>query len=76
MIGMRRMKVIQIEAAAYARPLGDGDALCVSLAGPTGECWTAIGGGATVGDALAFAVASSPAGTAWRIVGWSPVYGD
>jgi hypothetical protein len=73
---MKTKNIIQIEAAAYARPLGDGDALRVSLEGPAGERWSAIGGGTTVGDALEFAAASSPADTAWRIVGWSPVYGD
>jgi hypothetical protein len=73
---METMKVIRIEAAAYARPLAATDALRVSLEGPVGERWTAVGGGATVGDALAFAVASAPAGTDWRIVGWTPVYGD
>ena len=73
---MRTMKVIQIEAAAYARRLQENDALRVDLEGPTGERWSAIGGGESVGDALAFAVASAPADTSWRIVGWSPVYGD
>jgi hypothetical protein len=70
------MRVIQIEAAAYARPLDAGDVLRVRLEGPAGESWSAVGGGQTVGDALAFAVASAPADTAWRIVGWAPVYGD
>jgi len=70
------MKVIQIEAAAYARPLAATDALRVSLEGPVGERWSAVGGGDSVGDALEFAIASAPAGTAWRIVGWTPVYGD
>ena len=73
---MRTMNVIQIEAAAYARRLQETDALRVNLEGPTGERWSAIGGGPTVGDALAFAVASAPADTSWRIVGWSSVYGD
>lgn len=50
--------------------------ITVSLEGPNGERWTALGGGECVGDALAFAVASAPAGTAWRVVGWADVYGD
>jgi hypothetical protein len=70
---MRTMNVIQIEASRY---LQTSDALRVDLKGPRGERWSAIGGGESVGDALAFAVASAPADTAWRIVGWSPVYGD
>ena len=73
---MRTMNIPQIEAAAYARRLRESDALRVDLEGPRGERWSAIGGGPSVGDALAFAVASSPADTAWRIVGWSPLYGD
>jgi hypothetical protein len=73
---MKRVKLIQIEAAAYAKPLRSSDALRVTLEGPAGERWTAIGGGSSVGDALAFAVASAPGDTAWRIVGWSDVYGD
>jgi hypothetical protein len=76
MISMRRMKLIQIEAAAYARPLRATDALRVTLEGPAGERWTAIGGGPSVGDALAFAVASAPNDTAWRIVGWADVFGE
>jgi hypothetical protein len=73
---MRSITVTQIDAAAYARPLHSTDALRVRLEGPAGESWTSVGGGATVGDALAFAVASAPADTLWRIVGWSSVYGD
>jgi hypothetical protein len=57
-------------------PLRPTDVLRVTLAGPAGERWAAIGGGPTVGDALAFAVASAPADTAWRIVGWADLYGD
>jgi hypothetical protein len=73
---METMNVIQIEAAAYARHLQASDALRVDLEGPGGERWSAIGGGESVGEALAFALASSPADTAWRVVGWSPIYGD
>jgi hypothetical protein len=59
-----------------ATALRETDAIRVTLAGPAGERWSSIGGGPTVGDALAFAVASAPADTAWRIVGWTPLYGD
>ena len=54
----------------------DTDALRVSLAGPNGETWSTLGGGATLTDALEFAVASAPTETRWRVVGWTPVYGD
>jgi len=73
---MRSRNTNQIEASAYRKPLRASDALRVTLEGPSGERWTAIGGGRSVGDALAFAVASAPADTAWRIVGWADVFGD
>jgi hypothetical protein len=52
------------------------DALLVTLAGPKGESWTAIGGGETLGDALEFAVASAPTDVRWCVVGWTPLYGE
>jgi hypothetical protein len=73
---MRSLNTTQIEAPAYRKPLRASDALRVTLEGPSGERWTAIGGGSSVGDALAFAVASAPADTAWRVVGWADVFGD
>ena len=48
----------------------------MSLEGPHGEQWSAIGGGETLGEALDFAVASAPSDTRWRVVGWTPLYGD
>ena len=72
---MSAITVTQIEAVAYARPISDTDALRVTLEGPAGERWSAIAGGRTVGDAFAFAIASAPSDTAWRIVGWSSLYG-
>jgi hypothetical protein len=48
----------------------------VTLEGPTGERWDAIGGGESVDAALDFAVSSAPAETRWRVLGWSNVYGD
>jgi hypothetical protein len=71
---MRTLNTIEI--GAFGKPLRASDALRVTLEGPSGERWTAIGGGRSVGDALAFAVASAPADTAWRVVGWSDVFGD
>jgi hypothetical protein len=52
------------------------EALQVSLEGPHGERWVAVGGGETLGDALEFAVASAPSDTRWRVVDWTPLYGD
>jgi hypothetical protein len=75
MSAMRSPTTIEIEASAYRKPLRASDALRVTLEGPSGERWTAVGGGSSIGDALAFAVASAPADTAWRIVGWADVFG-
>jgi hypothetical protein len=50
--------------------------LQVELAAPDGSRFTAIGGGDSVADALAFAVASAPDGVAWEPVRWTDLYGD
>jgi hypothetical protein len=50
--------------------------LLVILEDGRGERWTAVGGGETLDDALAFAVGSTPAGTRWRVARWSHLYGD
>jgi hypothetical protein len=48
----------------------------VTLLAGDGAEWEAVGGGATVNEALAFAVASAPAGRDWRPVYWHELYGD
>jgi hypothetical protein len=48
----------------------------VTLLAGDGAEWQAIGGGATVNEALAFAVASAPVGRNWRPVYWHELYGD
>jgi hypothetical protein len=48
----------------------------VTFSGPGGERSTAIGVGATVEDALAWARESAPAGTPWLASSWSELYGD
>ena len=48
----------------------------VTLLDAGGAEWHAIGGGATVNEALAFAVASAPPGRSWRPVHWLELYGD
>ena len=50
--------------------------LVVTLEGRAGERWTAVGGGETLDDALAFAVASAPGGMRWRVADWNHLYGD
>jgi hypothetical protein len=48
----------------------------VTLVDDAGAEWRAVGGGATVAEALEFAVASAPDGRYWRPVGWRELYGD
>jgi hypothetical protein len=48
----------------------------VTLLADDGAAWHAIGGGATVNEALAFAVASAPPGRSWQPVHWLELYGD
>lgn len=48
----------------------------VTLLDGQGAEWEAIGGGATVNEALAFAVASAPAGRHWQPVHWLELFRD
>ena len=48
----------------------------VTLLDGQGTEWQAIGGGATVNEALAFAVASAPAGRHWRPLHWLELFRD
>jgi hypothetical protein len=48
----------------------------VRFEAPSGETWTAIGGGDTLEDALEFARDSCPEGPDWRVVSWNDVYGE
>jgi hypothetical protein len=50
--------------------------LRVDFVGPGGRRWSALGGGATLAEAIGFARDSSPSGVAWELVGWRDVYGD
>jgi hypothetical protein len=49
--------------------------VAVTLLADDGAEWQAIGGGATVNEALAFAVASAPAGRSWQPVHWLELFG-
>jgi len=62
-------------AASFRQRLNPTDVLRVRLESPTGDSWSAIGGGETVGEAISFALASAPADTVWRVVGWTDVFG-
>jgi hypothetical protein len=48
----------------------------VTLLADDGAEWQGIGGGATVNEALVFAVASAPAGHTWQPVHWLELFGD
>jgi hypothetical protein len=50
--------------------------LAVEFRSVDGGCWSAIGRGATLEAALAFAHESCPDDTPWYAVRWSDVYGD
>ena len=50
--------------------------LQVTLAGPHGARWTAVGVGATVADAILAAIEAAPTDVAWLVTGWRDVYGD
>ncbi len=53
-----------------------GRVLDVCLAGARGERWRTVGIGRSVDEALAWARASAPGGTAWLVSAWSDLYGD
>jgi len=48
----------------------------VDFGAPDGRRWSALGGGATLEDAIGFARDSCPAGAAWEPVKWNDLYGD
>jgi hypothetical protein len=71
---MSAVRITEIDA--YTAPFRPGDPLRVTLEGPSGERWSAIGGGDSLADALAYAVASAPAEVKWRVVGWADLFGN
>jgi hypothetical protein len=50
--------------------------LAVEFVSLDGRTWTAIGGGATVADAIAYARESCPDDTSWHPRNWNNLYGD
>jgi hypothetical protein len=50
--------------------------LAVESHSSDGPRWSAIGGGATVADAIVYARESCPEDTTWDAVGWNDLYGD
>ncbi len=50
--------------------------LAVEFRSPDGQCWNAIGGGATVTAAISYARESLPGDTTWDAVSWNDLYGE
>jgi len=48
----------------------------VEFVAADGRTWTAIGGGETVGAAIAFARESCPEDVTWQPRTWNDLYGD
>jgi hypothetical protein len=61
----------------HSRPLSQRQVvLSVELEGPGGLRWRAVGGGASLADAIAFARESAPDDHYWRVVRVTDLYGD
>ena len=61
----------------HARPASQRQhVLSVELEAGGGRRWHAVGGGASLEDAIAFARASAPDGHYWRVVRVADLYGD
>ena len=50
--------------------------LNVAFEASTGEQRSAVGGGESVGEAVAAAREELPDGPAWRVAGWNHLYGE
>jgi hypothetical protein len=50
--------------------------LAVEFRSIDGRSWNAIGGGATVAAAIAWAQECCPGDTSWELVSWEDLYGD
>lgn len=50
--------------------------LAVEFHSPDGRTWNAVGGGATVAEAILYARGSCPAGPIWNVFSWDELYGD
>lgn len=48
----------------------------VDFTSPEGRTWSAVGGGESLADAIAFARDSCPTDTTWRPLDWDDLYGD
>ena len=65
-------KLVQFPATA-AR---DQHILNVDFRSPDGRRWQAIGGGASIAEAIRFAREACPDNIRWDPVGWDDLYGD
>ena len=62
--------------ARAVRPRMSQVVIDVQFEGTGGERWSAIGGGASLAEAIRFARDSSPAGLDSTLVGWNELYGE
>src|SRR5215211_5319315 len=62
---------LPVAPAAPEQPI-----LAVWFRSPDGRSWSAIGGGATVAEAINFARESCPDDATWHPVSWNDLYGD
>jgi hypothetical protein len=66
----------RLVAVETPQPQREQVVVSVDFRGPKGQRWNAIGGGATLLEALTYARAAAPEGVAWVAVRWTDVYGD
>jgi hypothetical protein len=59
-----------------SRPVVGQRILAVEFVSLDGRTWTAIGGGATLTEAIASARESCPDNTSWQPRDWNDLYGD
>jgi hypothetical protein len=50
--------------------------LVVDFTSPEGRSWSAVGGGHSLAEAIAFAQESCPTDATWRPLDWNELYGD
>ncbi len=62
-----------------SRRSGDGrfeHLLTVEFDAPTGERWSSLGAGRTLGEAIEVAREALPLGIVWDVARWRPLYGE
>jgi hypothetical protein len=65
-----------VASTRHGAPRPEQRVLAVEFRAPDGRRWNAIGGGATVAAAIAYARESCPDDATWVAVGWNDLYGE